>query len=413
MNPNAINREAEAPSWLDFRDQGTRFKLFPQSPLLSDYEEPETVWVSLAPGEIGPGPSDDRMYVADAINKSFYEDPVLPPYQGPQNVPALPDIDGHFDQLEVGTPQFEAAHMYGTLRRVLDIWEGYFARPIEWSFKDSYDRLELVPWLDWNNAHAGYGFIEMGYGLDDEGRKFPFNLNFDVLAHEFGHTLLYSVVGMPDDDRATAEFFAFHETSSDMVAIISLLHFDSVLEHLLDESSGNLYTRNELNRVGEQSNTRQIRMASNDIKMSSVVSPDTPLEQLSNKQIHEMSLPFTGALFDLLIEVFQHKLVDGGLIDPYLDQLSRGLTEAGAEDKDMQLAFDAYYRQNPEGFKQALIEARDYIGLLLSSSWEQLSWDLDFPQIVQSLLQADHQLSSGHYNFEIQEVFGWREIKFS
>jgi hypothetical protein len=324
----------------------------------------------------------------------------------------MPDADGHYDHLEVGTHQFEAAHMYGTLRWVLDIWQTYFEREIEWSFASHYQRLELIPWLDWDNAHAGFGFIEMGYGRDDEGEKFPFNLNFDVLAHEFGHTLLYSVIGMPDDDKATPEFFAFHETASDMVAIISLLHFNSVLDHLLNDTSGNLYARNELNRVGEESKTRQIRMASNDLKMSDAPSPDTPLEQLSIKQLHDMSLPFTGGLFDLLVEIFQQNLVEDGLIDKALDQQSRSLTEHDDNHEQVQAAFDQAYIQNPEGFKKALVDARDYMGLLLSLSWESLSWDLDFPQIVHSLFQADQALSSGHYANEIAEVFDWRDIAY-
>ena len=395
---------------LDYRENGTRFRLFPQSPLLSDYQEPETVWVSLAPSQIMPGPSDNRMYVADAIEKTHYEEPFLPPFKGKQYLPAMPDAQGHFDHLEVGTQQFEAAHMYGTVRWVLDIWETYFEREIEWSFQADLERLELVPWLDWDNAHAGYGFIEMGYSSDDAGEKFPFNLNFDVLAHEFGHTMLYSVIGMPDDDRATPEFFAFHESASDMVAIVSLLHFNSVLDRLLNETSGNLYTRNELNRVGEESNTRQIRMASNDLKMTSVPDPNTPLEKLTIKQLHDMSLPFTGALFDLLVEIFQQNLVEDDLIDESLDQQSRGLTEHMDNQTQVQIAFDDAYQRDPEGFKKALIDARDYLGLLLSLSWEALSWDLDFPQIVHSLLQADQALSSGHYQTEITEVFNWREI---
>ena len=397
---------------IDFRESGTRFRLFPQSPLLTDYQEPETVWISLAPWEIGPGPSDDRMYVVDAIDKRYYEDPYLPPFDGIAHPPAIAGPDGHFDHLEVGTHEFEAAHMYGTLRFVLDIWQTYFGRQIEWSFNDVFNKLELVPWLDWDNAHAGFGFIEMGYGKDDQGQKFPFNLNFDVLAHEFGHQLLYSVIGMPTDDTATPQFFAFHETSSDLVAIISLLHFNSVIDRLLEQTSGNLYARNELNRVGEESNTHQIRMASNDLKMENVPDPDTPLDQLTIKQLHDMSLPFTGALFDLFVEIFQQKLLEKDLIDAELDELSRGLTEKMDNEEQVQEAFDLAYEANPLGFKQALVDARDYTGLLLSLSWEQLSWNLTFPEIVHSLFRADQMLSNGQYRVEIAEVFDWREINY-
>ena len=398
---------------LDYSAYGTRFRLFPQSPLLTAYQTPETVWLPLRPSEIMPGPSDARMYVSDAIDKQHYDYPFLPPYLGETNSPALPSSDGHFDHFEVGSTEFEAAHMYGTLRWVLDIWETYFERTIHWSFSDHYARLELVPWLDWDNAHSGFGFIEMGYGRDDEGKKFPYSLNFDVLAHELGHTLLYSVIGMPDDDRATAEFFAFHETASDMVAIISVLHFDSVLDRLLDQTAGNLYSQNELNRIGEESSTRQIRMASNDLKMNQVPSPDTPLSELSNKQIHDMSLPLTGALFDLLVEVFQQNLVDDGLISAELDQRSRGLNEDKLdEDGRIQDTFNRAFAENPDGFKKALVDARDYMGMVLSRSWELLSWELSFPLVAQSLFQADREIFSGHYQTEIAEVFNWREIRY-
>ena len=397
---------------LDFRTSGTRFLLFPQSPLISDYEKPETVWVSLAPSDIGPGPSDDKMYVVDAINKPFYEESDLPPYRGRVNPPAVSASDGHFDHLEVGTHQFEAAHMYASLRFILDIWQVYFGREIKWSFSDDFERMELIPWVDWDNAHAGYGFIETGYSKDDQGEKFPFNLNFDVLAHEFGHQLLYAEIGMPDDHRATAEFFAFHETSGDMVAIISLLHFNSVLDRILTQTSGNLYINNELNRLGEESNTRQIRMASNDLKMKNVPNPGTPLEQLTIKQLHDMSLPFTGALFDLLVEIFQQNLLDENLISSELDELSRGKTEQTNSEIQVQTLFDKAFIKNPEGFKKALVDARDYTAMLLSSSWQQLSWDLTFPDIVHSLIRADQDLSYGHYHKEIRDAFNWREIRY-
>lgn len=398
---------------LDYSAYGTRFRLFPQSPLLTAYQIPETVWLPLRPSEIMPGPSDTRMYISDAINKPHYDYPFLPPYQGETNSPVLPAKDGHFDHFEVGTTEFEAAHMYGTLRWVLDIWETYFERTIHWSFSDHYARLELVPWLNWDNAHSGFGFIEMGFGRDDKGQKFPYNLNFDVLAHELGHTLLYSVIGMPDDDRATAEFFAFHETASDMVAIVSVLHFNSVLDHLLNQTGGNLYAQNELNRIGEESSSRQIRMASNDLKMNQVPSPDTPLSDLSNKQIHDMSLPLTGALFDLLVEVFQQNLVDDGLISAELDLISRGLNESElVEDSRLQDAFNRAFAENPDGFKKALVDARDYMGMVLSRSWELLSWEMSFPLFVQCLFQADRELSAGYYHNEIAEVFDWREIRY-
>ena len=153
------------------RQTGTRFRLFPQSPVLEAYREPETVWVSCEPGTIGPSPSDDRMRVIDALDKRPYEYPYLPPYTGPTHPPVPADAGGHFDYLHVDDPGFRAAHMYGTVRRVLDIWESYFGQRIVWHFSRRLPRLELVPYVDWENAQSGFGFLDTGYEADEQGRR--------------------------------------------------------------------------------------------------------------------------------------------------------------------------------------------------------------------------------------------------
>ena len=130
---------------------GTRFRLFPQPSFLERRERPETVQVSRPPGTVGPGPADDRMVVIDPMGK---ERPYgirlvpgagailyLPPWRGPIGPPARPNTAGHFDHLPVGTRAFELAHVYGTVRFVLDIWEWYFGRAIPWHFAHALPRL--------------------------------------------------------------------------------------------------------------------------------------------------------------------------------------------------------------------------------------------------------------------------------
>ena len=396
---------------LDFRHTGTRFRLFPQTPLLQGFEIPEIVWISKTPDEIGPGPADNRMYVVDAIDKQPYEHPNMPPFLGDAHPPAIANDTGHFDHLEIGTHQFEAAHMYGTLRFVMDIWECYLGHEIEWSFADTYPFLEIIPWLDWDNAHCGYGFIEAGYRLDDDGRKFPLNMNFDVLAHELGHAILYSIIGIPTDISASTSYFAYHEAASDMVAIISVMHFNSVVDRLLSDTHGNLYATNELNRVGEESQTRQIRMASNSRKMSDVPDPNTPRDQLSYKQIHDISLPMTGALFDLLLEIYQQGLMNRGLISAELDQLSRGPIETDPQLAELvQQEFNLAYKGQHDGFKKSLIDARDFLGQSLASSWGLLSPSLSYFTTTQALLNTDIIAHNGKIQQKVIDVLQWRDI---
>ena len=125
--------------------------------------------------------------------------------------------------------------MYGAVRLVLDIWEDYFQRQVEWHFSEHFARLELIPHLDWDNAQSGYGFIETGFGFDEDYGEHPFCLNFDILSHELGHSFVFALVGTPFG-RVSAEYLGFQEAASDIVTLLSTLHFTSVVDHVLAEN---------------------------------------------------------------------------------------------------------------------------------------------------------------------------------
>lgn len=395
------------------RGTGTKFKLHPQSPVMKAFAEPETVWVSPPAGSLEAGPADDRMYVVDAIDKTRYEDGSRLPYQGSRHPPARPGPDGHFDHLSPDDAAFRSAHIYGTMRRVLDIWEDYFGRTVPWHFSPLHERLEIVPWLDWKNAHFGWGFMEAGYGRDDTGTKRPFALNFDVLAHETGHGLVFSMVGVPEMSALTSEYRGFHESASDLVALISVLHFDTFMDHLLNETSGNLYLENELNRIGELSKTRQIRVASNDLKMSDVPDTQRPPNSLTGKEIHRLGEPLTGAIFDTLVGIYQMNLVDRGAIGPDLAEDSSREVDRQLGTGALQDRFEAAYRKSPESFRLALAEARDIVGLRLARTWDALTPNgLRFAQVAKTFLTVDRQFSGWRHQEEILENFEWREIGF-
>ena len=162
---------------------GVRFRLFPKPPSVHPEWPPETVSVSSPPGSIGPGPSDDRMRLIDPIGKRFVygvnPGPLgtphleLPPWRGPIRRPVFPDADGHFDHIPVDTPEFAQAHVFGAVRFVLDIWERYFGRTIPWHFARDYRRLEIVILPDLDNAHVGYGFMEVGAHHRRDGELDP------------------------------------------------------------------------------------------------------------------------------------------------------------------------------------------------------------------------------------------------
>ena len=394
-----------------FRNSGTRFRVYAQTPVLAEFREPETITVSSPVGTIGPGPSDMRMYALMPKAKKPYGMSDLPPFRGPANPPLAPGPGGHFDHIAPDDPAFPAAHMFAVVRRVLDVWEIYAGGPIQWHFCQTHRRLELIPEVPWDNAHFGWGFMECGFGEDDDGVSRGFALNFDVLAHETGHGIAYSLLGVPTEETLTTAYRGFHEAVSDCIAMISVLHFDSFVDHVLRVSQGQLYLANELNRIGELSKTRQIRSASNALKMADVVSLDTPPGEVSGKEAHKLAQPMTGAIFDVLVDFFIERLVAGGTITR---EMARDLDRA-VDDADETLlaegpALEAY-RANPLAFRDALRDARDMVGLRLLETMRRLKAEgLSYRGAARTFMAVDREITGRGDSRAIAECFAWREI---
>ena len=392
----SVEHEAEV------RALGTKVRLFAQAPFVAGYDEPEIVWLSPPAGTVKAGPADDRMYVVDPVDKTEpYQFPYLPPYYGPVHPPVLPEVDGHFDHFDPGSREFSAAHLYGSVRRVLYIAESYLGRRIEWHFGVDYPRMELIPLIDWDNAQSGYGFVEMGYGRDEKGTLLPYTLNFDVIAHEVGHLVLFGLSGVPPVETRTQEFYGFHEGISDLTAHISMLHFDTAMDRLLRGTKGNLYTLNELNRIAELSDNRQIRLASTAAKMSDVVDATDP---------HDLSRPLTGAIFDMLVEVYQANLRERDLIDADLERASSRATGGTLADR-VQAGFAAAYANRHFGFKSALADARDTVaGLLMATLEQQPVENLSYAGFAHRFCGLADATASGKYRAVADGCFAWREI---
>ncbi|MFK7944888.1 MAG: hypothetical protein AB8B85_18535 [Paracoccaceae bacterium] len=391
-------------------EEGTRFKLYPQPRFLEEYAEPEVVMVSSPPGSLGPGPQDDRMYAIFPIGKEQPygfaaegdSDAPAPPWKGAVHPLAESGPDGHFDHLEPGTPQFETAHLFGTVRFVMDIWEDYFDRQIPWHSQKTYDRVELTILPSLQNAYSGYGFIEMGADKKDGVHK-SFALNFDVIAHELGHSIIYSEVGVPDPNGTSGEYFGFHESAADLVALISSLHFNSLVDRLLENTHGNLYTMNVANRMAELGDNHQIRLAANDVRLDDFV--DGWVKE------HKLSEPLTGAFFDIFVDLYHEMLLEYGAITPEMEAMSDQLLATPNYAPVMQAAFDEAYAQDPMAFKLALIDARDILGTYLADTWDILtSRGLTFARVAEVFEAVDINHTGGRFQSIIQGNFDMRDI---
>lgn len=367
---------------------GVRVRIYPQSPLGGGPARLETISLSLRPGEVGPGPSDSRLYVVEAPGKppyggEIYRGGVLrPPWTGPHRPAVRPSAAGHFDHLRPSDPGFRQAHLYGCVRYALDVWERYLGRPIEWHFRRHFERLEVVALTGWPNAHMGYGFLEAGQRPVGGSRIADLALDFDVVSHEIGHALMMSFAGRFSPDAVSADYEAFHEASSDLVALVAVLHLGVVVEEFMEISRGNLDSFNRLNRFAELSGTQQIRLANNNRTMADFVR--------GWRSEHELAEPVIAGFFDAFVEVYNEMLVATGAIPRALEALAERAEVDPSLRRHVQRGFDRAFARRPEPFYVALARARDLAAATMIRLWQNIDpVRFRFADVLDILLDID------------------------
>jgi len=325
----------------------TKFRIFLQPPYVPGFEQPVPVEIDTGNEPVKPGPADALLYVLDAVNKPAYRAQAPHEYQPHRGRPwtgnvnrivARPNGNGHFDHLAPDDPAFPAASVYATARLVLNFWNRIFREAgvnehVKWHHdpKKLEDKgngeepllahlLQLVPRSASAGARAGYGYVELG--SDNPGHRYQEKdtgvprigyqrgemwQNFDVIAHEVGHAILFTRVGFPKSAKGQTEWFkieepeflAFHESMADLMAILSLLGVKEARKFVLARRDG----VDLVAGVGELQNLGNtgflpIRSARNQKKHRENG------EKLKNEEAHQNSMPLTGAIFETLSAVY-------------------------------------------------------------------------------------------------------------
>ena len=214
--------------------------------------------VSPPAGSVGPGPSDQRTYTIYPVGKPAPYGIADPPGVNRAcpaalargiRPPAEPDAEGR-STTPPGTPQFEMAHLYGTVRFVLDCGRATSAAR-SWHFR------RHQPPSPFCRLRQRLFRLRFHRGRPDRITELfvPYSLNFDVIAHEVGTPSSTVKSVFLDPGRATAEHLGSHESAADLVALVASLHFDSLVDDLRLHTRGNLYTLNALSRMAELSAT--------------------------------------------------------------------------------------------------------------------------------------------------------------
>jgi len=141
----------------------------------------------------------------------------------------------------------------------------------------------------------------------------------EVVSHELGHALLDAV--RPEFwNYQSLEVHAFHEAFGDCVSILSVLQFDKVIDHVLNETNGDLNKSNVASKVGEELGTAIYNMDPNagytpgvlrDANNSfTYVRPENlPTDSLDNElssECHNFSRVWTGTWYEIFVKIYEY-----------------------------------------------------------------------------------------------------------
>lgn len=339
-------------------------------------------FVSLSP------PSSDKITF-------MMNDPATPALCEEISIPTLPAICPAFSVQgwagagrEFSTVEGHAAQVYAAIVKTLTFFQHTVSAPIHrWA---ATDNLIVFPHAGQDfNAYYDRAGLHFFYGPDPVRQKVVFSCeSVDVVSHELGHALLDCL--RPDLwNTQCLEIFAFHESWGDMIAILTVMQSEQVLNDVLASSVEN---SNCVSRLAEDmgiaiynlvAQSGRDPMRSRDSLRDAINNFHyTPPEQLPMQapdnvlagEPHSFSRVFTAAFYDMLIGIYNIELAKGRApID-------------------------------------ALRSARDVCGLLLINAIPNAPAVPRFFESVARAIQTASQGIGGQYNDAVSSAFQKRGI---
>jgi hypothetical protein len=359
-----LQREPEP----DHANQMVNVMVYPQNPFVG---EPEVRQMPAA--DIQPGLINGRLQVDDS-----------------RGVITEPDENGDY-LFWPGDPSFDQVNAFYYATFTLRMYERYAHREIPWAFASP--RITIDPHIGML-ANAFYNEEEHLLGFhtfrNRNGEPHSTARSADIVTHETAHAVLDGLRDLHNESFGLGPR-AFHESFGDITAMLVGLHDDTLVRRLLKLTDGDLQTSNFITEVAEylaretssnphytREHTIYLRNAFNKLEAISfdrlTYLPDQTETELS-RQEHNYSRLFTGAIYDLLVGIYEHKC-----------------------DHDSHSPL-------------ALHRARDVVGHLLVMAIELgPAGEFDFIDIARAFLSADSILYDGLYRAIITDVFASRKI---
>ena len=271
--------------------QGSRVLMWKQDPSVSEIG----IRRAYLPNTLVTGPKDSRIATTG-----------LPPVS--------PNALEDFIQTP-GTDAFDCVHTFTVVRQTLSMYQRALssistaaATPWQWNGSANTDPLSVLPHGLPDTMNAFYSRSDKALKFGDfirPGSSPPQRLytcrSFDIVSHETGHAILDGLKPNWIMSGNAPQTGALHESFGDLTAIfLALSQFDQV-EAIIAQTRGNLHDKTFLSDLAEDfglalGRPNGLRNADNDLKLSQVTT-----------EVHALSQVFTGAIYDVLADIFAHE----------------------------------------------------------------------------------------------------------
>lgn len=265
---------------------GSRTRIWKQDPSVKGLNLPRDVYIH---AQVNEGPSDSQIIIRGLS-------------------PVTPDLNGDFLIDPTSDEKaFDAVHTYTIVRQVLTMYQRVLKRKLQWQWNNNTNTnpIEVHP-------HAGRT-ANAFYSRNERVLKFFFFKpnalpagsgdvytcrSLDVVAHETGHAILDALKPNWISFRAPAQTGGLHESFGDLTSIFTILSQMDLVEYIVAETKADLHRPNILSILAEQFGNafgmpQGLRNADNNLKLSEVTN-----------EVHDISQVFTGAIFDILADIF-------------------------------------------------------------------------------------------------------------
>ncbi len=263
--------------------------------------------------ELQAGPSNSRFRIS--------ESPSFPP--------ARPNAEGHL-VFDVEDPRFDATQAFVIADRSLKMAERYLGRELPWGFSEALGRDQLLihPHVGADVANAFYssqsGSLNFYHFTDPVTNEVVrTGQSADVVAHEMGHAILDA---MRNEYISSMSIHGggFHEASGDIIAMLTALQDDAVVEAVHAETQGDLSRPSAITRtaeglgesIGHMSGVQKdaLRHALNNFRYADqhflpYAPPSRRGDDVLAQESHSYSNLFVGAFYDILTET--HTAISG------------------------------------------------------------------------------------------------------